>query len=374
MIIKNAEVFGEDNQFSVRDVCTAGGFFTAAPDETSENEETLNAGGLYLIPGLTDIHFHGCMGHDFCEGTEEAIQILADYELAHGVTQICPATMTFDEETLTKIAAAAKAHKSGHGADLVGMNMEGPFISSAKKGAQNGKFIRHPDIGMFRRLNKASGGLFKLCDIAPEEEGAMEFIDALKDETVISIAHTAADYDTAKEAMAHGAHHVTHLYNAMTGMTHRAPGVVGAAADDSITQAEIICDGIHIHPAVVRNTFKMFTDDRMILISDSMEATGLKDGEYELGGQPVTVVGNRATLHDGTIAGSATCLFDCLRTAVKKMGIPLASAIKCAAVNPAKSIGIFDTCGSITPGKKANFLLLDKDLNLVAVYKDGTLI
>ena len=367
MKIIHANVFCEDSQFRKKDVCTDGEFFS----ESSSDGDVLDASEMYLIPGLTDLHFHGCMGRDFCEGTEEAIRALAGYELAHGVTQMCPATMSFDEETLSRIAAAASAYESRDGAELCGINMEGPFIAEKKKGAQNGKYIRRPDIGMFRRLQERSGGLIRLCDIAPEEEGAMEFIDALKDEVTISIAHTAADYETAKEAIDRGARHVTHLYNAMTGLSHREPGVVGAAADDSRVRAELICDGIHIHPAVVRCTFKMFSDDRIIFISDSMEAAGLEDGEYELGGQPVTVRGKKALLHDGTIAGSASGLADCLKTAVLSMGIPLESAVKCAAVNPAKAIGIYDRCGSISAGKKARFLLLDTGLNIRAVFMDG---
>lgn len=369
MKIIHADVFCEDNRFRKTDVFTDGRFIS----DSSSDGITEDAEGCFLIPGLTDLHFHGCMGHDFCEGTEEAIQVLADFELANGVTQMCPATMTFDEERLTGIARAAAAHRKGTGADLVGINMEGPFISEKKKGAQNGEFIRRPDIGMFRRLQEASGGLFRICDIAPEEEGAMEFIDALKNEVIISVAHTSADYETAGEAFRRGARQVTHLYNAMTEMSHRAPGVVGAAADDQRIRAELICDGIHIHPAVVRTTFRMFSDERILLISDSMEATGLSDGEYELGGQPVTVRGKKALLRDGTIAGSASSLLTCLQTAVLEMGIPLESAVRCAAVNPAEALGIFDSCGSISVGKKANFLLLDKELHLKAVCKDGIL-
>ena len=368
MIIKNASVFQEDGTFKTQDIYVEG-------DKIAESGsgDVIDASGLIAIPGLTDIHFHGCMRHDFCDGTTEAIQTLADYELSVGVTTICPATMTFSEEILAGIMKAAASYENKTGAELVGINMEGPFISPAKKGAQNGIYIHNPDIAMFRRLQEISGGLIKLCDIAPETEGSMEFIDELKDEVGISIAHTTADYDIAKEAYDRGARHATHLYNAMPPFSHRAPGVVGAACDSDHVRVELICDGVHLHPATVRTTFKMFGDDRICLISDSMMATGLSDGDYSLGGQPVKVVGNLATLADGTIAGSATNLMDCMRTAVKKMGIPLGSAVKCAAVNPAKAIGIYDTCGSITPGKKANIVLLDQDLNMKHLIFKGEL-
>lgn len=368
MIIKNAAVFQEDGSFKKGDIYIEDGLF-----QNTGAGEVIDAEGMYAIPGLTDIHFHGCVGHDFCDGTPEAIKAIAEYELSQGITTISPATMTFSEEILTGIMKAAADYDGKTGAELVGINMEGPFISPAKKGAQNGTYIMTPDIEMFKRLQEVSGGLIKLCDIAPETEGSMEFIDALKDEVGISIAHTNADYDTAKEAYDRGARHATHLYNAMPAFSHRAPGVIGAACDSPHVRVELICDGVHIHPATVRTTFKMFGDDRICLISDSMMATGLSDGDYSLGGQPVKVTGNLATLSDGTIAGSATNLMDCVRTAVKKMGIPLESAVKCAAVNTAKAIGIYDRYGSITPGKVANLLLLDKELNLIHLIFKGAL-
>lgn len=367
MIIKNASVFEENGTFVTKDVYIENGLFA----DSSTDDTVIDASNLYAIPGLTDIHFHGCVGHDFCDGTHEAIRAIAEYELKNGVTAICPATMTYDEDTLSKIAEAAASYDNASGAELVGINMEGPFISPAKKGAQNGKYIHKPDADMFRRLQEKAGGLFKLVDIAPEEEGSMKFIEALKDEVTISLAHTTADFDIANEAYQKGARHTTHLYNAMPSFSHRAPGVIGAACDNEHVRVELIADGIHIHPAVVRTTFKMFGSNRVVLISDSMMATGLTDGDYSLGGQAVKVVGQLATLADGTIAGSATNLMGCVRSAVKNMGISLGTAIKAAAVNSAKAIGIYDNYGSITPGKKANLVLLDKDLNIVKIFFKG---
>lgn len=367
MIIKNANVFGEDAIFSKSTIFIKNDEFS----EESKDSLVIDAEGLYAIPGLTDIHFHGCVGYDFCDGTQEAIQAIAQYQLKNGVTTMVPATMTLEEEKLLEICKTAAGYENKSGAVLCGINMEGPFISSAKKGAQNAKHIHKPDVAMFRRLQHTSGGLVKLVDIAPEEEGSMEFITELKDEVRISLAHTAADYEIANEAYARGACHATHLYNAMPAYTHRAPGVIGAACDNKHCYVELICDGIHIHPSAVRTTLKMFTDDRVVLISDSMMATGLTDGDYSLGGQPVKVIGSLATLEDGTIAGSATNLMDCLRTAVKVMGISLESAIKCAAVNSAKAVGIYDKYGSITIGKTANLILLDKDLNIIKIFQNG---
>lgn len=374
MIIKNTSVFTEEGKFAKQDIFIKDGKFVVSAEE-ADGEEIIDAKECFAVPGLTDIHFHGCMGHDFCDGTREAITAMAEYEASVGVTSIVPATMTLGEDTLQGICETAAAYvkevKNDKAADLCGINMEGPFVAASKKGAQNGAYIRKPDVEMFDKLNQASGNMIKLVAIAPEVEDAMEFIKAKKDETVLSVAHTATDYDTAMEAFEKGATHVTHLYNAMNPYTHRAPGPIAAAADSG-AEVELICDGVHIHPAVVRTTFKIFGDDKVILISDSMMATGLEDGDYSLGGQAVKVVGNLATLADGTIAGSATNLMDCMRTAVQKMHIPLESAVKCAAVNSAKSVGIYDKYGSITPGKVANVVLLKKnDLALEKVILRG---
>ena len=375
MIIRNASVYTEEGKFAQQDIFIRDELFVDCAAEGGE-EQIIDASGCIAIPGLTDIHFHGCMGHDFCDGTREAIDAMAVYEASVGVTNIVPASMTLSQDMLLGICSTAKAYREegvqDKRAHFQGINMEGPFVSMAKKGAQNGAYIHKPDQEMFERLNEASGNCEKFLDIAPEEDGAMELIDKWHDRVVISLAHTCADYDIAREAFQRGASHVTHLYNAMNPYSHRAPGLIGAAADEEKVHVELICDGVHIHPAAVRTTFKIFGDDRIILISDSMRATGLEDGDYSLGGQYVKVTGNLATLKDGTIAGSVTNLADCMRTAVLKMGIPLESAVKCAAVNPAKCAGIYDSCGSITAGKYADVVLLDKeDLSLKQVILRG---
>lgn len=370
MIIKNANVFTEAGVFVKKDIfIDQGKFVDDAPqgsDGSLDGQEVIDGNGCYAIPGLTDIHFHGCVGYDFCDGTFEAMEHMAAYELSVGVTTIVPATMTLARETLYDICKTAAEYVKKNQdtnekrAILCGINMEGPFVAESKKGAQNAAYIKEPDCAMYDELQSVSGNMIKLVAIAPEINGAMEFIADRKDQVVLSLAHTDADYDTAKEAFDKGASHVTHLYNAMNPYTHRAPGVVAAAAEAG-AEVELICDGVHIHPAAVRTTFKIFGDDKIIFVSDSMMATGMEDGDYSLGGQAVKVTGNRATLADGTIAGSATNLMDCMRTAVLKMGIPLESAVKCAAVNSAKSVGIYDQYGSIEPGKVANLVLLKPD-------------
>ena len=383
MIIENVKVYTEDQRFKDGTILIRDGVFERIMIGSNEEKaldvqdetEIIDGKGYYAIPGLIDLHFHGCMGDDFCDGTKEAIARIAEYEASIGVTAIAPATMTLPVEELEKILKVAAEYKkeAADGADLIGINMEGPFISPAKKGAQDERNIISCGTAVCQRFIDASEGLVKFVGIAPEEsEKSIEFIEQMKGKVNISLAHTNADYDTAKAAFDAGANHAVHLYNAMPAFTHRAPGVVGAVSDSEHVMAEIICDGVHIHPSVVRATFKMMGADRMILISDSMRATGMPDGQYTLGGLDVNVVGNRATLvSDGALAGSATNLMDCMRTAVKKMGLPLETAVACATANPAKSLGEFDKYGSITEGKKANVVLLAQELNLKMVIKDG---
>lgn len=380
MIIKNVKVYQEDQTFKEGEICIRDGVFVGNAD-AQEGEEILDGEGCYAIPGMIDLHFHGCMGYDFCDGTKEAIREIARYEASIGVTAIAPATITLPVPELELILSVAAAYRKKteaekaaayNEADLVGVNMEGPFISKAKKGAQDERNIIPCDAEIFRRFQRAADGLVSFIGIAPEEPGAITFVHEVKDEVNVSLAHTNSDYAHAMAAFEAGANHAVHLYNAMPPFSHRAPGVVGAVSDSEQVMAELICDGVHVDPAVVRATFKMLGADRMILISDSMRAAGMPDGQYTLGGLDVKVRGNHATLvSDGALAGSVTTLPDCMRIAVKQMGIPLETAVACATANPARSLGIYEQYGSITPGKHGNVVLLDEELRLKGVMKDG---
>jgi N-acetylglucosamine-6-phosphate deacetylase len=371
MRITGGRVFDLQKGFVERDLYVDGRLFTLS----STDEKVYDVQGGYVIPGLTDLHFHGCKGYDFSDGDPEGLACMAQYELSRGVTQICPAGMTLLEDQLTKICQVAADHRKENqpGAELCGINLEGPFLSMAKKGAQNGDWLHAPDVPMLRRLMAASKGLVKLVSLAPEEPGAMDFIREVEEDVTVSLAHTTADYDTAMEAFRLGARQVTHLFNAMPAFSHRAPGVVGAALDNPQCRVELICDGVHIHPAVVRSVFKMFGAERVILISDTMRAAGMPDGDYTLGGQDVHVEGKYATLADGTLAGSVTDLMNCMRMAVS-FGIPLADAVRAAAVNPAQALGIFHRVGSLEIGKQANFVVLDEHLELKDVFFRGELV
>lgn len=346
-------------------------------------ELTAGEKGRYLIPGLVDVHFHGAAGYDFCDGTKEALQAITAYENEHGITSICPATMSLPVAELERIVEVAAGWKDGQtilpgetckaqSQSLCGIHLEGPFISKVKKGAQKEKNIISADKDALLSLQKKADGLIKLVTLAPETEGAMECIEELKAEFRFSIGHTMADYETVCKAFETGIDHVTHLYNAMRIGTHRAPSVPEAAADCDNVFVELICDGVHVHPSFVRNAFRIYGDDRVVLISDSMRATGMPDGEYTLGGQDVTVKGACATLDDGTIAGSVTNLYDCMKKAIA-MGISKESVIKTVTINPAKSIRVDQEVGSIEAGKRADILAVDENFRLEMVIIGGSL-
>lgn len=372
MRVTGGQVFDLQDGFVERELCTNGALLAA-----EGGGEVLDASGCYVIPGLIDVHFHGCVGEDFSDATPDGLQRMADFELSQGVTYMCPAGMTLPEEQLTRICENAAAHASlaTSGAELAGLNLEGPFLCMAKKGAQNGAFLHDPDGEMLHRLQLAAHGLVKLVTVAPEQPGSTQFIrSARADGITVSVGHTTADYDTASAAYAAGARQATHLFNAMPPFSHRAPGVVGAAFDNKDVQVEIICDGIHVHPSVIRATFQLFGAHRVILVSDSLRATGMPDGKYPFGGQEIVVHGNRATMADdpNTLAGSVTSLMGCVRQAVK-FGIPLADAVRAASYNPARAIGIDHRAGSLEDGKEASFVLLEKDtLAIRAIVFKGT--
>lgn len=371
MVIQNGKIFREDGKFETIDLSVEDGIIV---DKTKQNE-VIDASGLYVIPGLIDIHFHGCLGHDLSDASHEAIFEMAKYQLQNGVTAICPASMTLNVEHLKDIFSNAASYRSKEGAELVGIYMEGPFLSSGKKGAQAEEHLRKADVKLFEALQDKARHMIKVVAVAPEEEGALAFIEKMSNNVQISVAHTCADYVTAIKAFECGAKQVTHMYNGMNGMNHREPGVIGAASDNENVMVELICDGLHVHPAVVRGTFKMFGDDRIIMVSDSMSACGLGDGMYDLGGQTVEVKDLVARIA-GTdvIAASVKNVMECMRTAVKHMHIPLESAVKTCTQNPAKAIGVYDQMGSISIGKKANLVLMDEELNIRMIIKDGEIV
>ena len=375
MIIKNGQVFNSNGRFIPADVELAGDrIVKVAPAGTLHGDEELDAAGKYVTPGFVDIHIHGAAGSDFCDGmdgSDKYVRAMQKYLGSQGVTSFLGTTMAFSEEILDRIFDAARPifGQEGYGAVLRGVNMEGPFFNKAKKGAQAEEYIIDPDWEMFRRLWERSGHNIRLVDVAPELPGALEFAQKASKLCTVSIAHTCATYEEATAAFANGFTHTTHLFNAMPAFTHRAPGVVGAASDFA-EHIEMICDGIHLNPAVVRAVFNMFGPDRVCIISDAMQACGMPNGEYSLGGQKVFMTDGLATLADGTIAGSATCQAEGFRRAVK-FGVPLESALKAATINPAKAAGLYDEVGSIAVGKRADVLVLGADLHPEHIFIGG---
>lgn len=371
MNYKNANIYTEQFRFECGAFSVENGRFCRVLGEAAADAVDLQ--GAYVIPGLIDVHTHGNSGADFSDGDAAGVEKMARYLAKNGVTSFAPASMTLPYETLEKAFASARAFVDARLSDaaaLRGIQMEGPFFSEKKKGAQNGAYLRNPDFEAFKALQDGCGGLVRIVDVAPELPGAEEFIRKAKALCTVSIAHTDADYDAARRGIAAGVTHLTHLYNAMPAIHHRKPGVIAAAAEAETVSAELISDGQHVHPASVRLAFRIFGADRMVLISDSLRCCGMPDGEYELGGQQVFLQGGVARLADGTIAGSATNLFECMQRAVS-FGISREDAIRAATYNPARQIGALSEVGSISDGKVADFVLCDAELNRQAVYLAG---
>lgn len=376
MIIVNGSIFGEDSRFHHGNVDIRGDViadinYNGVPQQ--QNDEIIDADGAYVIPGLVDIHLHGAAGCDFCDGTEDAFRTIADFELNCGVTSIVPATMTLPRERLVPMMEAIARYAEKNDA-IKGITMEGPFISAKKRGAQNERFIQEPNIEFFNGLQKAARGLICQVTAAPEVTGAIDFIKKVSKECVVSVAHTNATYAEAMEAFAAGANHVTHLFNAMPPFGHRETGVIGAAFDDKKVFVELICDGEHVHRTMIRAAFQLFGANRICMISDSMSAAGMPEGEYFLGGQSVIRKETRAVLSDGTLAGAVSTLYDNFKKAVLEMRIPLEDAVTACTITPARSLGLERECGALAIGHRADMVLLDRDLNIKRVIRNGRLL
>lgn len=349
MIINNAVINGKKQNIVIN-----GGKIQLITDRVSA--KGLDAASRRVIPGLIDVHTHGCIGMDTMDASFEP---MCRFYAEHGTTAWLPTTMTMDYGSLERVT---KAKTDFAGAGILGFHFEGPYISEKHKGAQNEKYIKNPSVTEFSRFKNV-----KMITVAPELEGSDEFIKTVSKECVVSIGHTDCDYDTAMRAIENGADCLTHTYNAMPPMSHRSPGPIGAAFEKSI-YAQLICDGFHVAKSVVLATYKMFGPERLVLISDSIRCAGLPDGEYESGGLKVILKNGEARLEDGTIAGSCATLWNCVQKAVE-FGIPFDDAVRMASETPAEMLGIKK--GKIAPGYDADLLIIDSNNEIENVIIGG---
>ena len=373
MFYKNARIFCEDQTFRMGafEVTEEGTFGKILPETVPA--DAIDLQGATVIPGLVDVHIHGALGSDFSDGDYEGLVSMCRYLANEGITSVSPASMTLPYDVLEKAFANGRkvADNRPEGcARLVGVQMEGPYFSEKKKGAQNGAYLKNPDFEGFKALYDGCQGLIRIVDLAPELPGAEEFIEKAKALCTVSIAHTDAAYEDAAMAFKAGATHLTHLYNAMPSIHHRNPGVIPAAVENPNVRCELICDGLHAHPSAVRLAFTMFGKERIVLVSDAVRCCGLPDGEYELGGQAIFLAGGIAKLANGTIAGSATNLYKCMRLAME-FGIPEEDAVRAASYNPACALGLQDQIGTISTGKYADFVVCTPDYAEKTVYIGG---
>ena len=372
MLFTNVHFFRSERGFVPGSLRVEDGVYTALLPPEAVEAGSVDLGGAYVIPGLIDIHTHGNSGVDFSDGDYEGLKTMAAFLARRGVTGFAPASMTLPYNVLSRAYATARhlADETPAGcARLLGINMEGPFFSEKKKGAQNAAYLRAPDFDAFEKLFEECGGLIRIVDLAPELPGAADFAARAAKLCTVSVAHTDATYGEARAVYEAGATHLTHLFNAMPSIHHRRPGVIGAASENDRVYAELICDGQHIHESAVRMAFKLFPG-RICLISDALRCCGMPDGQYELGGQDVFLSGGIARLADGTIAGSAATLYECLLKAIS-FGIDRDEAIRAATLNPARQLGCADRVGSIAEGMQADFLICDESLELRSVYIGG---
>lgn len=336
------------------------------------NYEVIDAEGAYVAPGLVDIHIHGYVGEDTCDGNPEGLEKMAHAIVQNGVTSFCPTTMTVAKAQIEKAfdtARQLKAKKEYSGANVLGINCEGPFINPSKKGAQAEEHILSPD-GKFITDN---ADIIKLVTIAPEMDGACDAIKYITEnsDVLVSMGHTGASFEEANEGIKAGVRHTTHLFNAMTALMHRNPGVVGAALADDNVSCELIADTFHVNKGLFELVAKI-KGDKLCLITDCMRAGGMPDGKYDLGGQDVYVKGIQCLLEDGTIAGSVLRLNRAVQNVYENTNIGLARAFAAASLNPATAVGEAERKGSLEVGKDADIIIVNTNFDIIKTIIGGT--
>ncbi|MBQ7390888.1 MAG: N-acetylglucosamine-6-phosphate deacetylase [Clostridia bacterium] len=345
--------------------------------EIPEGAAVIDAEGGYVSPGLIELHIHGYLGKDVCDASEESIRIISKGLLENGVTGFLPTTMTVDMEVIkgaiesVRSLMAESRTPEFDGTVLLGVHAEGPFISESKKGAQDPRFILKPDADFV----KANSDVIRVITLAPEEDDAdFSAIRRISAETdvVVSMGHTSADYNTAMAGVEAGVRHATHLFNAMTPLTHRGPGVVGAALKSDKVSTELIVDTYHVNSALFDIVYKL-KGRKLCFITDCLPAGGLPEGEYTLGGAKIIYKDNICKLEDGTIAGSVLKLNKGIWNVYTNSDIPLHECVNCASLNPATTLGIQDNKGSIKVGKDADIVILDNEFNVKKTIIGGNI-
>jgi len=368
LVLKNANILTADFTFRRTDLVVEDGKILSIGDTDLPGEDLQ---GRYVIPGLVDIHTHGCAGGDHLDGQEDKTKAICRWMASQGTTSILATIMTQSRDTMLRAAEnTARCATQAMGARIQGIYLEGPFFSYQYKGAQHPQYLLEPERELIDQIQEASGGMVKIVSLAPELPRSIPFIRDLQGIRAF-LGHTASDYDTAAAAFEAGAAGLTHTFNGMTPLHHRKPGILAAAMERDGVFCECICDGFHVHPAMVGLLYRQVGRERFCMISDSLRPTGLPDGAYTSGGQDITVRDGKALLSDGTIAGSTACLLQEVRNLVAWGVCSLEDSVYAASAVPATAAGIFDRVGSIAPGKAADLLILEPDLGLSRVLIGG---
>ena len=375
MIIKNGRLLNDSFEFENLDLKIEGEKIAKIAENISGKEE-IDASGMYVVPGFIDSHTHGAMGFEYWEDLDDSYATMSEFEGKNGTTAIFATISAAVNEKMIKSIGVYKRNKNNApGAKFLGIHLEGPFFNVAKKGAHLPENIRDTSVEEFKTFIEAGGEEIKIITLAPELPNAEETIKYIVScGTTVTMGHTNATYDEAQKGVEWGVTRSTHTFNAMSPLNHREPGVVGSALTNDKVDCELICDFFHIHPAVCKMVFDLKGADKVIMITDSVIGAGLPDGKFkEDTNNPVIVKDKKTYLLDGTIAGGSSCLIDGIRNMVS-VGVPLEDAVKTATINPAKSVGMEDSVGSLKEGKFADIVILDKDLNIKYVFVNGKLV
>jgi N-acetylglucosamine-6-phosphate deacetylase len=339
-------------------------------------DEAINAEGHIVAPGYVDVHIHGSAGHDTMEGTREAIGGMARFLATHGVTSFCPTTLSQPiAEIMQSVRAVHECMENGveGGAQPLGVHLEGPCIDEKKKGAQPGEHIAAAPSVEYRQLFGL--GNIRLITLAPEAPGNRELIAFARSRgAAVAVGHSSASYEELVEAVKLGVNHAAHSFNGMEGLHHRRPGTVAGVLLLEEIYAEFIADGVHLHPAIVDMVVRLKGPDRAVAITDATSGAGMPEGEYRLGGQRIVVRDGAVRLPDGTLAGSSLTLDAAVRNIVKFTRASVPEAIKMATLTPARSIGVANRKGSLEPGKEADVVMLDEDLDVVLTMVGGEVV